>query len=213
MIETVAARKERVAEIDQVLSGRYPETTALHFQNIFQLLVATILSAQCTDERVNRVTPGLFERYPDAAAFASASLVDLEEAVHPTGFFRQKAKSIKTCCEVLVRHHSGEVPLSLEEMVKLPGVGRKTANMVLGNAEGIPGVVVDTHVKRVAARMGLTENIDPDRIEGDLARLMPDDRWTPFSNLVIYLGRDKCTARKAKCNECPVAGMCPKIGL
>jgi endonuclease-3 len=211
--ETAAARRRRADRIDRTLSPLYPETTALHFRNIFELLIATILSAQCTDERVNRVTPGLFGKYPDAAAFASAPPEELEEAVHPTGFFRQKARSIKGCCEALVRDHGGRVPLSVDEMVQLPGVGRKTANMVLGNAEGVPGVVVDTHVKRVAHRLGLTGNTDPDRIEADLAALLPEDRWVAFSNLLIYLGRDRCTARKAKCDGCAVAGLCPRIGL
>ena len=177
------------------------------------MLVATILSAQCTDGQVNKVTPGLFAKYPDAKAFAEAEPGDLEQVIFSTGFYRQKAKSIKGCCEAIVRDFGGKVPVTLDEMVKLPGVGRKTGNLVLGIAEGIPGVVVDTHVKRLSYRMGLTVNKDPNKIEKDINVLLPDDRWLPFSSELIYLGRDKCPARKPKCGECPVSELCPKIGV
>ena len=213
MKETFQDKKKRISGIDRILSGLYADGTALHFENTLQLLIATILSAQCTDERVNRVTPDLFEKYPDASAFAGADLTELEEDIHSTGFFRQKAKSIKGCCEILVRDHGGKVPSSLEEMVRLPGVGRKTANLVLGIAEGVPGVVVDTHVKRVAFRMGLTDSRDPEMVERDLSALLPEDRWLPFSSELIFLGRDKCAARKTKCGECPVEKLCLKIGV
>jgi len=213
MGESINKKKGRAVQIDSILSELYPHDTALRFQNILQLLVATILSAQCTDGQVNKVTPGLFAKYPDANAFAGADLEDLEQVIFSTGFYRQKAKSIKGCCEAIVRDHGGKVPLTLVEMVKLPGVGRKTANLVLGIAEGTPGVVVDTHVKRLSFRMGLTANKDPDKIEKDINELLPDDRWMPFSSELIYLGRDKCTARKPKCPECPVSELCPKIGI
>jgi len=213
MSESLKKKSGRAVQIDSILSKLYPHDTALRFQNTLQLLVATILSAQCTDGQVNKVTPGLFAKYPGAEAFAGADLEDLEQIIFSTGFYRQKAKSIKGCCVAIVRDHGGKVPRTLEEMVKLPGVGRKTANLVLGIAEGIPGVVVDTHVKRLSNRMGLTENKDPNKIEKDLNALLPEDRWMSFSSELIYLGRDKCNARKPKCAICPVSELCPKIGV
>ena len=213
MAESVKKKADRAVKIDDILSKIYPNTTALRYSSTLQLLVATILSAQCTDERVNMVTPGLFEKYSDARAFADAETGELEQAIFSTGFYRQKAKSIKGCCEAIVEKHGGKVPRSLDKMVQLPGVGRKTANLVLGIAEGIPGVVVDTHVKRVAYRMGLTENSDPGKIERDLNSLLLEDRWMPFSSELIFLGRDKCTARKAMCDRCAVSVLCPKIGV
>ncbi len=212
-MESLKKKKERAVHIDSILSELYSKDTALRFQNTLQLLVATILSAQCTDGQVNKVTPGLFAKYPGAEAFAGADLEDLEQTIFSTGFYRQKAKSIKGCCGAIVRDHGGKVPRTLEEMVKLPGVGRKTANLVLGIAEGIPGVVVDTHVKRLSNRMGLTENKDPNKIEKDLNALLPEDRWMSFSSELIYLGRDKCNARKPKCVQCPVEILCPKMGV
>ncbi len=205
--------RERVREIDRILGGRYPETTALAFSDAFTLLVAAILAAQCTDERVNRVTATLFDRFPDARAFAEAPLETLEEAVRSTGFYRQKARTLKRCCTELVERFGGEVPESVEEMTTLPGVGRKTANLVLGNSRGVPGVFVDTHVKRVSYRLGLTANTDPDRIEADLTPLIPEERRVAFSNLLTHLGRAVCTARKAKCPECPLNPLCPKVGV
>lgn len=213
MAESVKKKADRAVKIDDILSKIYPNTTALRYSSTLQLLVATILSAQCTDERVNMVTPGLFEKYSDARAFVDAETGELEQAIFSTGFYRQKAKSIKGCCEAIVEKHGGKVPRSLDKMVQLPGVGRKTANLVLGIAEGIPGVVVDTHVKRVAYRMGLTENSDPGKIERDLNSLLLEDRWMPFSSELIFLGRDKCTARKAMCDRCAVSVLCPKIGV
>ena len=201
-------------KICQILKAKYPDVkTQLSHKNAFQLLMATILSAQCTDGQVNKVTPGMFAKYKDAEAFASADLEELEQVIFSTGFYRQKAKSIKGCCAAIVRDFGGKVPVTLDEMVKLPGVGRKTANLVLGIAEGIPGVVVDTHVKRLSNRMGLTVNKDPNKIEKDINELLPDDRWLPFSSELIYLGRDKCPARKPKCGECPVEALCPKINV
>jgi endonuclease-3 len=174
MSQSLKKKRERAVKIDSILSELYPHDTALRFENILQLLVATILSAQCTDGQVNKVTPALFAKYPDAKAFAGADLEDLEQIIFSTGFYRQKAKSIKGCCEAIVRDHGGKVPLTMVEMVKLPGVGRKTANLVLGIAEGIPGVVVDTHVKRLSNRMGLTQNSNPDKIEKDINALLPE---------------------------------------
>lgn len=213
MTESMKKKSERAAKIDAILTQRYPNDTALNFQNVLQLLVATILSAQCTDEQVNRVTPELFSRYPDARSFAEADLTELEQAIYSTGFYRQKARSIKGCCRAIVDKFGGEVPRTLEEMVTLPGVGRKTANLVLGIAEGKPGVVVDTHVTRLARRMGLTTNRDPAKIEKDISALLPPDRWLPISSGFIYLGREFCTARKPRCPECPVADHCPRIGV
>ena len=213
MAESLKKKAERAAKIDTILSQRYPNDTALRFESTLQLLIATILSAQFTDAQVNKVTPGLFEKYPDAKAFAEAGMEDLEQMIYSTGFYRQKAKSIKGCSQAIVEKFGGEVPHTLDEMVTLPGVGRKTANLVLGIAEGIPGVVVDTHVKRLSNRMGLTVNKDPEKIEKDLGALLPPERWMPISSELIYLGREFCQARKPKCGECPVEGLCPKIGI
>ncbi len=213
MAESLKKKAERAVKIDAVLEELYPNVTALTHVDALQLLVATILSAQCTDERVNMVTPALFEKYPDAKAFAEADLEELEQAIFSTGFYRQKAKSIKGCSTAIVEIHGGEVPKTLDEMVKLPGVGRKTGNLVLGIVDGIPGVVVDTHVKRLSNRMGLTTNKDPEKIEKDINALLPPERWMPFSSELIYLGRQYCASRKAKCDECPVEVHCPKVGV
>ena len=213
MTENLKKRSERAAKIDEVLATRYPNDTALRFDSTLQLLVATILSAQCTDAQVNKVTPDLFTKYPDARAFAEADMEELEQLIFSTGFYRQKAKSIKGCSQAIVEKFEGEVPHTLDEMVKLPGVGRKTGNLVLGIAEGIPGVVVDTHVTRLANRMGLTKNKNPEKIEKDINALLPPERWMAISSELIYLGREFCTSRKAMCGECPVSGHCPKIGV
>ncbi|WP_025321792.1 endonuclease III [Deferrisoma camini] len=205
--------RERAAEIDRILRARYPETTALRFRDPFTLLVAAILAAQCTDERVNRVTETLFDRFPTPEAFARADLAEIEQAVRPTGYYRQKARTLQTCCRELVERFGGRVPESVEQMVTLPGVGRKTANLVLGNSLGIPGVFVDTHVKRVSARLGLTRHTDPDRIEADLERLVPPERRVAFSNLLTHLGREICKARKPRCEACPVESLCPRMGV
>jgi endonuclease-3 len=213
MIESLKKKSERAAKIDAILSKRYPNDTALRFDSTLQLLIATILSAQCTDQQVNKVTPGLFARYPDAKAFAEADIENLEQMIYSTGFYRQKAKSIKGCCTAIVENFGGEVPRTLDEMVTLPGVGRKTGNLVLGIAEGIPGVVVDTHVTRLAGRMGLTVHKDPVKIEKDINKLLPPERWMAISSELIYLGREFCTSRKAMCDECPVEALCPKVGV
>jgi endonuclease-3 len=213
MIESSKKKAERTGKIDSILAGIYPNTTALRFTSTLQLLIATILSAQCTDAQVNMVTPGLFEKYPDAKAFAEADVEELEQAIFSTGFYRQKTRSIRGCCKAIIEKHGGKVPKTLDEMVKLPGVGRKTANLVLGFAEGLPGVVVDTHVKRLANRMGLTKNTAPEKIEKDINALLPPERWMPFSSELIFLGREFCASRKAKCYLCPIEGLCPKVGL
>jgi endonuclease-3 len=193
----------------------YPDAhCALEFKTPLQLLVATILSAQCTDVRVNIVTKELFKKYPDAKAFAAAKLPDLERAVQSTGFFRNKAKNIKACCSELMESHAGQVPQDLDMLVKLAGVGRKTANVVLGTAFGIPtGVVVDTHVGRLSKRLGLTRHTDPVKIERDLMALLPKREWVDFSHRMIAHGRQVCVARKPRCQICPLADVCPRIGV
>jgi endonuclease-3 len=195
--------KTRAQVILKLLEQHYPAAhCTLDFADPLQLLVATVLSAQCTDERVNKVTPEIFKKYPAAADYAAAPLAELEEAFHSTGFYRQKAKSIKQICQTLVDRFDGQIPPSLEELVKLPGIGRKTANVILGNAFGIPGIVVDTHVGRVSQRLGLTANTDPVKIEFDLMALVPQAKWTKFSHQLISHGRQICTAKKPKCLEC-----------
>ncbi len=198
-----------IRHILDALDQEFPKAQiALKFSNPFECLVATILSAQCTDERVNQVTPDLFKKYPDAYAMADADLNELETTIKSTGFFRNKAKNIKACSEALVERHEGKIPADFDAMVKLPGVGRKTANMVLGASYGIPGVIVDTHVTRVSQRLGLTENRDATKIEFDLNELIPRERWTTFSNQLIWHGRTVCVARKPKCDVCPLSSWC-----
>jgi len=199
----------KVAAVLKVLDAHYPGAhCTLDFKNPFQLLVATILSAQCTDVRVNQVTPALFARFPTAREMAGASLAELEELIRPTGFFRNKAKSLKALCERLVAEYGGEVPTSLAELVKLPGIGRKTANVILGNAFGTPGIVVDTHLGRVAQRLGLTRQKDPVKIEFDLTALIPREKWTKFSHQLIWHGREICLARAPRCSRCPLLPWC-----
>jgi endonuclease-3 len=196
------------------LEALYPEARcALLFRDPFELLVATILSAQCTDVRVNQVTPALFSRYPDAQALAGAELATLEEAIRPTGFFRNKAKNLLGCAQALVAEHGGAVPRTLEELTRLPGVGRKTANVVLGNIFAIPGMVVDTHVKRLANRFGWSQSKDPVRIEQDLRRLLPEEKWINTSHVLILHGRALCKAPTPLCSNCPVLDLCPRLGV
>ncbi len=207
-------KAKRVAEIIRRLKKEFPEArTSLTFRNPFELLVATILSAQCTDERVNKVTPVLFSKYPRPADLAKAGIPAIEAMIRSTGFFHAKAKSIQGCCAALVRDHAGEVPRDIEAMVKLPGVGRKTANVVLGSALGIAsGVVVDTHVKMVAGRLGLTAEEDPGKIEEDLMAMVPKTDWIVFSHLLIHHGRRTCMARKPACPLCVLKDICPSAG-
>ncbi len=209
--ESKQARKERVAEIIARLRDRYPDPeTALEHTSPYQLLVATILSAQTTDERVNMVTPALFEAFPTPGDLAGARPEDVEELIHSTGFFRQKTKSIIGMAEAVVDEHDGEIPDTMDGLVALPGVGRKTANVVLGNAFGKNvGVVVDTHVKRLAGRLGLTKETSPDRVEKDLMELVPQDDWTDLSHLLIFHGRAVCDARKPRCEDCTLSDLCP----
>ncbi len=202
--------KPRADRIRKILRKIYPEVkTPLFHQNPFQLLVATILSAQCTDKQVNQVTAALFKRLKTPADFAAAPLKSIEKLIRPTGFFHNKAKNIKNCSKTLLEQHSGQVPQTLEELVKLPGVGRKTANVVLGAAFGISGVVVDTHVARISGRLGLTENKDPVKIEFDLMKIIPKRAWNDFSLQLIFFGRQTCVARKPKCPTCPLNKLCP----
>jgi endonuclease III len=203
--------KERIGPIIKKLKARYPDATcALIHENPLQLLVATILSAQCTDARVNLVTKTLFQRYRTAADFAGASPSRFEEEIKPTGFFRNKTRSILGMGKALVERHGGEVPRTMEELVTIPGVGRKTANVVLGTAFGLnEGVVVDTHVTRVSRRLKLTRQTDPVKIERDLMKLVPREEWTNFSHLLIHHGRQICEARKPKCEICPINDLCP----
>jgi endonuclease-3 len=202
---------ESAAGVYDVLARTYPDAHCeLDFTNAFELLCATILSAQCTDKRVNMVTPTLFRAYPDAHALANARQEDVEEIVKSTGFFRNKAKSLVAMATALVERHGGEVPRTMAELVVLPGVGRKTANVILGNAYGInEGVTVDTHVGRVAARLGLTRETDPVKIEQALMPLFPRERWAMLSHLLIFHGRRTCDARKPRCGECTLAAVCP----
>ena len=205
----------RVAAVLEQLCELYPDAKcALNHASPLQLLVATILSAQCTDERVNMVTPALFAKYPGAAAFANAKPKELEDKIHSTGFFRQKARSIREACADLVARHGGQVPRTLDDLVALHGVGRKTANVVLGNAYGIAsGIVVDTHVTRLANRLGFTNESDAVKIEFALQPLVPAEHWTLFSHWLILHGRAVCNARKPRCSDCPVAPHCPRIGV
>jgi len=209
--DEIAARAAAVAAI---LERLYPDaTTPLAHANALQLLVATILSAQCTDARVNLVTPALFARFPDAAALTGADRAELEELIRTTGFYRNKAKAIQACCAAIVGQHDGQVPRTMEQLVALPGVGRKTANVVLGSAYGLPGIVVDTHVQRLAGRLGLTEERDPVKIEFALQPLVPEAKWSRFSLWLIFHGRRVCVARKPRCSICPLSPHCPRLGV
>lgn len=212
--ETVAAKAARTKKILAGLQKTYPDAHCeLNFASPLQLLIATILSAQCTDKRVNMVTAELFQKYRHAADFANADLAELEQDIRTTGFFRNKAKNIKACCAALVAKHGGEVPRTMEELTALGGVGRKTANVVLGNAFGINvGVVVDTHVTRLANRLGLTNQTDAEKIEQELMPLVPRDQWTLFSHWLIWHGRRRCDARRPDCPACEVARLCRSAG-
>jgi endonuclease-3 len=213
--ESKKAKRERAGEIYEVLEREHPGAmTALNHGDAFELAVATILSAQCTDERVNMVTPEVFRRFPSPAALASAGQKELESIIHSTGFFRNKARSLIGMAKAVYAEHGGELPRTLAELTQLPGIGRKTANVILGNAFGIDeGVVVDTHVKRLAGRMGFTREKTPEKIELDLMEVFPQERWTPLSHLLIFHGRGPCKARNPRCQECVVAHLCPSSTL
>jgi endonuclease-3 len=200
----------RVREILRILKATYPDVrTPLTHRNPLQLLIATILSAQCRDEKVNEVTERLFERLKTRRQFIEIPLSELEALIRPTGFYKNKAKSIKGCCAAIGHRHNGRVPERLEELVRLPGVGRKTANVVLGSAFGIPGIVVDTHVKRVSSRLGLTKETSPAKIETDLMEIVPKKLWNDFSLQLIFHGRKVCKARRPECAICPLRSVCP----
>ncbi len=203
--------KERVLKIIALLEKEHRDAEiALNFNNPLELLVSTILSAQCTDERVNLVTLSLFEKYKKAEDYANADLKELEQDIRSTGFYRNKAKNIKKCCQLLVENNNSEVPKTMEELVELPGVARKTANIVLQNAYGIiEGIAVDTHVRRLAQRLGLTENRDPEKIERDLMIITPKTEWMHITDLLIFHGRRVCEARKPRCANCVLNGICP----
>lgn len=207
--------KKRARQIVDLLKREYPVVTcALVHESPFELLIATILSAQCTDERVNIVTKDVFAKYPTPQKLAAVPIPRLEKLIQSTGFFRNKAKNIHECCQMLVQEHEGQVPQELEKLVKLPGVGRKTANVVLGTAFGIPsGVVVDTHVTRLSQRLGLTEHEDAVKIERDLITQLPQEEWIDFSHRLIWHGRRICKARKPLCDQCVLNKVCPRIGV
>ena len=209
--ESMKRKRERAAEIFDRLQAEYPDAhCALDHRNPYELTVATILSAQCTDERVNKVTPELFREYPDPESLAGARQEHVEELVHSTGFFRNKAKNLIGMADAVVEEHGGEIPRTMKELSALPGVGRKTANVVLGNAFGIDeGVVVDTHVKRLAKRMRLTSETSPVKVERDLVKIFPRERWTLLSHLLIFHGRAVCDARSPRCERCVVSDLCP----
>lgn len=212
--ETSEEKRNRLAEILILLRREYPEAKcALHHENPVQLLVATILSAQCTDERVNSVTPALFQKYPDAAAFAAAKGEELEQDIHSTGFFRNKARNIMECCAALVADHGGEVPQEMDVLTTLAGVGRKTANVVRGACFDLPAITVDTHCGRLSRRLGLTTQTDPEKVEEDLQALIPERDWWFFSSAIIRHGRVICESRRPRCHRCVLSGLCPSADI
>jgi len=212
--ESAPARRARAATIAKRLAATYPDADcALHHENAWELVVATILSAQCTDAMVNRVTPELFAELPTPQALAAAPAERVETLIKRTGFFRQKTKSIQGVARAIVERHGGRVPDTMEALTELPGIGRKTANVVLGTAFDRPAIFVDTHVKRLSNRLGLTVEDDPDKIERDLQALLPPAEWTKFAHRLIHHGRQICVARKPRCSACPLLPSCPQIGV
>jgi endonuclease-3 len=213
-MESLKKKTDRAKKIFETLDPLYThDKTALKYKTPFQLLISTILSAQCTDKQVNQVTMSLFKKYKKPQDYLNAPITELEEDIRPTGFFRNKSKSIKGCVQGLLDLYGGEVPSTMEELLKLPGVGRKTANCVLGAAFDIPGVVVDTHVKRLALRLGLSKMQNPDKIEKDIEKLFPEGRWRRFSDILIYHGREICKARNPNHARCPVFKLCPSNSI
>jgi len=212
--ETLKEKKGRAEAIVERLTQVFPEVRVpLHHRNPFELLVATILSAQSTDEQVNKITPKFFDRYPNPERLAPAPLHEIEKLIHSLGLFRNKARSLKKCAQQLVKDYRGKVPSTMEELTHLAGVGRKTANVILGYAFGIPGIVVDTHCSRVSRRLGLTKNKEPNKIEKDLMALLPKEEWTPFSHRLIVHGRRVCHARKPNCQACFLSDLCPSAEI
>jgi endonuclease-3 len=213
--ESSEARASRLRKIIAALKKAYPDAHCeLDHSSPLELLIATILSAQCTDKRVNMVTPALFKKYRSAADYANAPAAQLEQEIKSTGFFRNKTKSIQSCCKAIVEKHAGQVPQTMEELTALGGVGRKTANVVLGNAFNINvGIVVDTHVARLAQRLGLTKEKDAEKIEQDLMKMVPQEDWTMLSHWLIWHGRRRCDARKPDCPNCEIKRLCPRVGV
>jgi endonuclease-3 len=212
--EPLADRIARAGRIAAQLAQLYPQARiSLDFETPWQCLVATILSAQCTDQRVNQVTPALFREVPDVTAMAAIPIERLQRMIVATGFFRAKAKSLKGAARTILDRFGGEIPRRMEDLITIPGVGRKTANVILGHVFGRPGMVVDTHVRRLSRRMGLTRNTDPGKIEIDLQKLIAPEDWTAFSMRLILHGRNVCAARRPRCEDCAVAGDCPRIGV
>ncbi len=211
MRESIASKQERAQKIYEIFEQEYNSgECTLDYTNALQLLIATQLAAQCTDARVNLVTPALFAKYPDVYAFANADESELREDIRSTGFYRNKAKNIIGCCKRIIEVYDGEVPGNMEDLLTLPGVGRKTANLVLGDFFGIPGVVVDTHATRLSNRMGFTKNTDPYKIELDLQKILPPEIWASFCHCLVHHGRKYCTARSPKCGECPISHLCAR---
>ncbi len=209
-MESLEEKKHRAIEICRVLKKRYPEARCtLDHSGPYELLVATMLAAQCTDERVNMVTPALFKRYPDAASLAGADEAELQEMIRSTGFFRNKTKSLLSMAADIVEKFNGEIPSDIDSLTRLAGVGRKTANVVIANCFDGQAIIVDTHCKRLAGRLGFSRESNPDKIERDLQTIVPEDSWTLWSHLMVFHGRNICTARKPGCPECPVSRLCP----
>lgn len=213
-MESNQQKQQRCKQVVKKLRELYPDAKcALRFQNPLQLLIATILSAQCTDARVNMVTPGLFQRFQTADQFAGAKQEEVEAIIRSTGFYRNKAKNIIACCKAIVGIHDGKIPTTMEELVTLPGIGRKTANVVLGNAFGKPGLPVDTHVGRLSRRLGFSSSNDPVKIEFEIHALVEEKEWTMLGHRLIQHGREICSSRKPDCQHCKLSDICPKIGV
>lgn len=214
MREKIADKKERLMKIIEIFNQIYSDADCtLEYDNPLQLLISTQLAAQCTDKRVNIVTKDLYKKYKDVYDFANADELELQQDIKPTGFFRNKAKNIIGCCKMLISDYNGEVPSAMEDLLRLPGVGRKTANLVRGDYFGIPGVVVDTHATRLSNRMGFTTNKEPVKIEQDLLKIVPPDYQISFCHQLVYHGREYCNARRPKCDKCPINMLCPQIGV
>lgn len=212
MREKISEKKERILKIIDVFNQTYSEADCtLDYKSPLELMISTQLAAQCTDARVNIVTKDLYKKYPDVYAFANADELELQQDIKSTGFFRNKAKNIIGACRMLIDEFGGEVPQTMEELLRLPGVGRKTANLVLGDAFGIPGIVVDTHATRLSNRLGFTKEKDPYKIELDLMKIVPKEYWSQFCHQLVYHGRAYCDARSPKCGDCPIAMYCPHI--
>lgn len=211
MKENISSKKQRVCDIIEIFDKVYSDADCtLEYENGLQLLISTQLAAQCTDARVNIVAKDLYKKYPDVYAFANADELELQQDIKSTGFFRNKARNIIACCQMLINEYDGEIPNTMEDLLRLPGVGRKTANLVLGDFFGIPGIVVDTHATRLSNRMGFTTNSDPYKIELDLQKIVPREKWSSFCHQLVYHGREFCSARSPKCDSCPINHLCPR---